>query len=189
MLSSVVPVDGYRGHGVDAGEHSGDGEKVVEPAVHFSKVPLSVSRVNEVNKRVESSHRHIRESQVKQKIIGHGPHTLVRQYNPNYNEVPENRHSQHGAVSHRPQSDAPRRLHKLVGQISGGVGPVPFRGHSSSVLRRICVSPLLECDANQLGTSDAQHTRRVSMHQWDGERGPAAATLSLTLGHKWNEMK
>lgn len=50
------PVDGYRGHGVDAGEHRGNREEVVEPAVQFSKVPLSVSRVYEVDERVEGGH-------------------------------------------------------------------------------------------------------------------------------------
>lgn len=44
-----VPVDGYGRHGVDAGEHRRDGEEVVEAAVHLPKVPLSVSRVDEVD--------------------------------------------------------------------------------------------------------------------------------------------
>lgn len=113
------PVDGYGRHGVDAGEHRSDREEVVEPAVHLSEVPLSMSRVDEVDERVESGHGHIGESQVQQEIVGDGPHPLVRQDNPDDDQVSEHRHGQHGAVRHRPQRDAPRRLHELVGQISG----------------------------------------------------------------------
>lgn len=131
FLIRSLPVDGYRGHGVDAGEHRGDGEEVVEPAVHLSKVPLSVRRVDEVDERVERRHRHVGEGQVEQAIVGDSPHPLVRQNDPDHDQVAENRHRQHGAVSHRPQRDAPRRLHELVGQIAGRVGRIPFRGHSS----------------------------------------------------------
>lgn len=128
------PVDGYRGHRVDAGEHRGHREEVVKPAVQFSKVPLSVSRVDEVDERVEGSHRNIGEGQVQQEIVGDSSHPLVRQNDPNHDQVSENRHCQHSAISRRPQRDAPRRLHELVGQISGYAGLIPFRGHSSSVL-------------------------------------------------------
>ncbi len=108
----------------------------MKPAVHLSKVPLSVSRVDEVDERVERSHGSIGESQVQQEIVGDSSHPFVRQNNPNDDQVSENGHCQHRAVSHRPQRDAPRRLHELVGQISGCVGSIPFRGHSSSVLVR-----------------------------------------------------
>lgn len=138
FLIQSLPVDGYRGHWVDAGEHRSDREEVVKPAVHLPKVPLSVCRVDEVDERVEGSHGSIRESQVQQEIVGDGSHPLVRQNNPNDDQVSENGHCQHRAVRHWPQRDAPRRLHELVGQISGCVGSIPFRGHSSSVLGRIC---------------------------------------------------
>lgn len=177
----VIPVDGYRSHGVDAGEHSSDREKVVKSAVHFSKVPLSMSSVDKVDQRVESSHRDIRESQVQKEIVGHGPHSLVRQNNPNHNQVAENCHCQHSAVSHRPQRDAPRRLHELVGQISGGVEPLPFRSHSSGVLSRICFCPLLVGDVNRFGTSDAQYTRTATCDHWERESGPAAVTACHKL--------
>lgn len=130
FLMQSLPVDGYRGHRVDAGEHRSDREEVVKPAVHLTKVPLSVSRVDEVDERVEGGHRNIGESQVQQEIVGDSSHPPVRQNDPNHNQVPENRHCQHSAVSHRPQRDAPRRLHELVGQISGNAGFSPFRGHS-----------------------------------------------------------
>lgn len=63
-MTSFPPVDGDGRHGVDAGEHGGDREEVVEAAVDLSEVPLSVSRVDEVDERIERSHRDVRESQV-----------------------------------------------------------------------------------------------------------------------------
>ncbi|KAG7225830.1 hypothetical protein INR49_014351, partial [Caranx melampygus] len=114
LVLAAIPVDGYRGHGVDAGEHSGDREEVVKPAVDFSEVPLSVRRVDEVDECVERGHRHVRESQVQQEIVGHGPHPFVRQNDPYHDQVAKDGHSQHGAVSHGPERDAPRRLHELV---------------------------------------------------------------------------
>lgn len=116
---SDQPVDGNGSHGVDTGEHGCDREEVVEPAVDSSKVPLSMSRVDEVDKRVERSHGDIGESQVQQEVIGHRPHPPVSQNYPYHNQVPEHGHHQHRAVSHRPQGDPPRRLHELVAQISG----------------------------------------------------------------------
>lgn len=50
----------------------------MEPAVHLAEVPLSVSRVDEVDERVESGHGNVRESQVQQEIVGDSPHPLVR---------------------------------------------------------------------------------------------------------------
>lgn len=132
-LIFCIPVDGDGGHGVDAGEHRSDREEVVKPAVHLSEVPLSVSRVDEVDERVESSHGNIGERQVQQEIVGAGSHPLVRQDNPNHNQVSKNGHCQHRAVSHRPQADAPQRLHELIGQVSGWGGLIPGGGHSSSV--------------------------------------------------------
>ena len=128
----VLPVEGYRGHGVDAGEHSGDGEEVVEAAVHLPEVPLPVRRVDEVDERVERGHGDVGESQVEQKVVGHRPHALVRQDDPDHDQVPEHGHRQHHAVGDGPERHAPRRLHELVGQVPGGVGSVPVRGHSST---------------------------------------------------------
>lgn len=114
-----LPVDSNGGHRVDAGKHSGDWEEVVKFAVSLTKVPLSVSRVNEVDERVERCHRNVGESQVEQEKVCDGPHPLVRQNDPYHDQVSKNRHRQHRAVSHRPEHDAPRRLHELVSQISG----------------------------------------------------------------------
>lgn len=169
------PVDGYRRHGVDAGEHGGDGEEVVEPAVHLPEVPLSVSRVHEVDERVERRHGRVAQRQVQQEIVGHRPHPPVRQDDPGHDQVPENGHGEHGAVRQRPERDAPRRLHELVGQIPGEVGSVPFRGHSSRVPpprpspapgRRTCVSargPAGASDGRTLrAKSVTRETRRAS---------------------------
>ena len=91
----------------------------MKPAVNLSKVPFSVRRVDEVDEGVEGSHGDIGESQVQQEIVGDSSHSLVCQNNPNHYQVSENCHQQDRAVSHRPQRDAPRGLHELVGQISG----------------------------------------------------------------------
>lgn len=159
-----VPVDGYGGHGVDAGKHRRDGEEVVEAAVHLPKVPLPVSRVDEVDERVEGGHGDIGESQVQQEVVGDGSHPAVRQDDPDHDQVPEDGHRQHGAIRQRPERDAPRRLHELVGEIPGDVGFLPSRGHSSSVLgedvhQRADGWP---ASINHFGTSDArQHVTGV----------------------------
>lgn len=119
QASNQLPVDRNGGHRVDAGKHSGDREEVVEFAVDLTKVPLSVSRVDEVDERVERCHSNVRESQVEQEKVCDGPHPLVRQNDPYHDQVSKDGHRQHRAVSHRPEHDAPRRLYELVGQISG----------------------------------------------------------------------
>lgn len=132
----------------------------MEPAVHLAEVPLSVSRVDEVDERVESGHGNVRESQVQQEIVGDSPHPLVRQNNPNHYQVPEDRHGQYCAVSHRPQRDAPRRLHELVGQTSGCVF------HSSGVLDPICFA---QSAAARGLYKDAPQTRDVLKGHVTGE--------------------
>lgn len=126
----ALPVQGDGRHGVDAGKHGRDREEVVEPAVDVPEVPLSVRRVDEVDERVEGGHGRVGESQIQQEVVGDGPHPFVRQNNPNDDQVAENSHSQHRDIRHGPERDAPRRLHELVGQNPGCVGPVPVWGHS-----------------------------------------------------------
>lgn len=115
--SLFSPVHSYRCHGVDAGEDSCDWEEVVEATVSLSKVPLAVQRVDEVDEGIESSHGGIREGQVHQEVIGHSPHALVSQDNPDDNEISKNRHCHHTTISQRPQGNAPRGLHKLIGEV------------------------------------------------------------------------
>lgn len=116
--SLLSPVHGDRCHGVDAGEDCSDGEEVVEAAVSFPKVPLVVQGIDEVDEGVESSHGGIREGQVHQEIVGHRPHTLVSQDDPDDNQVAKDGHRHHPAISQRPQGNAPGGLHKLVGEVS-----------------------------------------------------------------------
>lgn len=118
------PVHGDGGHRVDAGEHGRDGEKVVEFAVSVPEVPLSVSGVDEVDQSVERGHGRVRKGQVEDKVVGHCPHALVSQNDPNDDQVPEDRHRQNEAVGDGPEGDAPRRLHKLVGVVPRDVGAV-----------------------------------------------------------------
>lgn len=101
----------------------------MEFAVGFSKVPIPVCSVDKVDQSVERGHRHVRKGQVEQKVVGHRPHTLVSKNDPNDNKVPEHRHRQHGAVGDRPESDAPRRLHELVGVVGRHVGSVMWSSH------------------------------------------------------------
>lgn len=115
--SLFSPVHGNRRHGVDAGEDSCDGEEVVEAAVSLPKVPLAVQRVDEVDESVESSHGGIGEGQVHQEVIGHRPHALMSQDDPDDDEIPKNGHRHHSAVCQGPQGDAPGGLHKLIGEV------------------------------------------------------------------------
>lgn len=87
-------------------------------------------RVDEVDEGVERCHGNVRERQVQQKVVGDSPHPFVRKNDPDHYQVPKNGHCQHRDVCHRPERDAPRRLHELVGQDPGRVGSVPLRGHS-----------------------------------------------------------
>lgn len=119
MVDQTLPVNGNGGHRVDAGKHGRDREEVVKLAVHLAKVPISVSRVNEIDERVEPCHGHIGERQVEKEVVCDGPHPLVRQDDPNHDQISKHRDHQHRAVSYRPERDAPRRLRELVGQISG----------------------------------------------------------------------
>lgn len=115
--SLFSPVHSYCCHGVDAGEDSSDWEEVVEAAVSLSKVPLAVQCVDEVDESIESSHGGIREGQVHQEVIGHCPHALVSQDNPDDNEISKNCHCHHTTICQRPQGNAPRGLHKLIGEV------------------------------------------------------------------------
>lgn len=113
-FTCTLPVDCYCAHGVNARKHWGDGEKVVEFAVGFSKIPITVRGINKINQSVESGHRCVWKRQVEQKVIGDGSHPLVSQNDPHDDQIPEHRDRQDGAVRHRPERDAPRRLHELV---------------------------------------------------------------------------
>lgn len=119
----------------------------MKPAVNVSKVPVTVGCVDEVDEGVEGSHGEVRESQVQYEIVGDGPHPLVSKNDPNYYQIAEDGHCQHCDVCHGPERDAPRGLRELVGQDSaggrgGGVGAIPFRGHSPRVLRGISCSEM-----------------------------------------------
>lgn len=121
-LFSPVHSDGC--HGVDAGEDSCDWEEVVEAAVSLSKIPLAVQSIDEVDESIESSHGGIREGQIHQEVICHCPHALVSQDNPDDNKISKNGHCHHTTVRQRPQGNAPRRLHELIGEVAcwGGYG-------------------------------------------------------------------
>lgn len=121
------PVYSYRSHRVDAREHRCHREEVVELAVGFPEVPLPVRRVDKVNQSVKRRHGRVRERQVEQKVVGHRAHPLVGQNDPDDDEVPEHGHRQHDAVGDRPEGDAPRRLHELVGVVRREVGAVVLR--------------------------------------------------------------
>lgn len=49
VKSMPLPVNSYSRHRIYAGEHSGDGEEVMELAVCLSKVPLTMRGVNKIN--------------------------------------------------------------------------------------------------------------------------------------------
>lgn len=115
-LFSPVHSDGC--HGVDAGEDSCDWEEVVEAAVSLSKIPLAVQSIDEVDESIESSHGGIREGQIHQEVICHCPHALVSQDNPDDNKISKNGHCHHTTVRQRPQGNAPRRLHELIGEVA-----------------------------------------------------------------------
>lgn len=90
----------------------------MELAVHFSKVPLSVRGVNEVDERVEGGHRGVGERQVEQEIVGNGAHPFMGQNYPYNDDVSEHGDREHGAVRDRPDRDTPRRLHELIREIT-----------------------------------------------------------------------
>lgn len=96
----------------------------MEFAVGLAEVPLPVGGVDEVDQGVERGHGRVREGQVQQKVVRHGPHALVRQDDPDHDEVAEHRHREHRAVGDGPEGDAPRRLHELVGVVGSRVGSV-----------------------------------------------------------------
>ena len=121
-MSSPVHGDGC--HRVDARKHRRDGEKVVEFAVRTAEVPLPVGGVDEVDQSVERGHGRVRKGQVEDKVVGHRPHALVSENDPDDDQVPEHGHRQHGAVRDGPERDAPRRLHELVGVVPSYVGSV-----------------------------------------------------------------
>lgn len=123
------PVHGDGSHRVDARKHRRDGEKVVEFTVSFAEVPLPVSGVDEVDQSVERGHGRVGKSQIEDKVVGHRPHALVGEDDPNDDQVPEHGHGQHEAVGDGPERDPPRRLHELVGVVGGDVGSVVRRCH------------------------------------------------------------
>lgn len=139
FISLFSPVYSNRCHGVDAGEDSCDGEEVVETAVSLSKIPLAVQCIDEVDEGIESSHGGIREGQVHQEVIGHGPHALMSQDDPDDNEISKNSHCHHTAICQRPQGDAPGGLHKLVGEVGCN------RGRSISSWDSQRLSPGVAC--------------------------------------------
>lgn len=168
--SPFSPVHGNRRHGVDAGEDSCDGEEVVEAAVSLPKVPLAVQRVDEVDEGVESSHGGVGEGQVHQEVVGHRPHALVSQDDPDDDEVPKNGHCHHGAVRQGPQGDAPGGLHKLVGEVGCRRGrSIPSWGAQrlSPGIAQAAVPPAAQApvgcgDRSHLGCSSPAFRERLS---------------------------
>lgn len=152
------PVHSYGRHGVDAGEHRCDGEEVVEFAVGFTKVPLPVRGIDEVDQGIERRHGRVRKSQVEQKVIGHSAHPLVGQNDPDNDEVSEHGHGQHRAVGDRPEGHAPRRLHELVGVVRCEVGPVVLRSFH----------PPLLCSCSQGSEALCFYLTAVEAQSWRG---------------------
>lgn len=106
----------------------------MEAAVDQPEVPVIVHRVDEVDHRVEGGHGGFSERQVQQKVVGDGPHALVRHDNPDDCQVAHQGHDHYATVSNGPQDDLPDRLHELV-QVHGPVigvvvarGPIRHRG-------------------------------------------------------------
>lgn len=61
---TYTPVEGDGRHGVNAGKYGCDGEKVVEAAVAWTKVPLVVNGIGEVDHGVERRHAGFSKGQV-----------------------------------------------------------------------------------------------------------------------------
>lgn len=101
----------------------------MEFAVRFAKVPLPVRGVHEVDESVERGHGRVRKRQVEQEVVGDRPHALVRQDDPDDDQVAEHGHCQNEAVGDRPERHAPRRLHELAGVVGRRVGTVVGRRH------------------------------------------------------------
>lgn len=137
LISIDPPVHSYCSHGVDACKHRCHWEEVLEFTVGIPEVPVSMGSVDKVYQSVKSGHRRVRKGQVKQKVVGHRPHPLMGENDPYHDEVSKHGHRQHGAVSDRPESDAPRRLHELVGVIRCYIGSVVWRPHPPLLLSEL----------------------------------------------------
>lgn len=63
-----------------------------------------MKRVDKVEKSVEGCHGNVREGQVHDEVVGHGPHASVREDDPDHCDVPGDGNQDDEGVGYSPQS-------------------------------------------------------------------------------------
>jgi hypothetical protein len=84
-----VPINRYRHEGEHTGRDGADGNEVSELAINLAKRPVAVQHVDEVEESVEDGDHEVSDGQVDKEVIRDGAHPVVRQDDPDDDEVNE----------------------------------------------------------------------------------------------------
>lgn len=91
-----LPFQSYGDESEDAGSYGAWNDEGDELAIQVTEWPMTSGHVDEVEHRVEDRYQGVGRCQVDQEVVGHGPHALVGEYDPNDDGVATDGHQNHG---------------------------------------------------------------------------------------------
>lgn len=125
-----LPVNGDGHEGEDRGADGEHGHELSDFAVDVSERPVVVEHVGVVEGDVERGHHGVSDGEVHEEVVGDGSHPLVRQDDPDDNEIPSSSHHHDSCEEHAPDDLSPPgqdkrvRFHGVLGRIPPGLGDI-----------------------------------------------------------------
>jgi len=102
-----LPIDGDGHEGKYRSADRKYSDELADLAVQSAERPVTVQHVRVVKGDIQGRHHGVRNGQVHEKVVGHGPHPLVGQHNPYNDQISTRCHNNHTSEQQSPQHLSP----------------------------------------------------------------------------------